>query len=126
VADITGPISTLPGAAHAIPDRAACDRHPDRLAVARIQGETDSFGSELIDACEECRDELRKHREADRIGFCEWCARHATDLRETRDHEEGACGRVYRVCGYCIRRANEEAAEELERYERERGDWGDD
>lgn len=58
--DVTGPVSTLPGAGHALPAGTMCDDHPDRPAVARIQGETDSFGSELWDLCEECRDEMQK------------------------------------------------------------------
>lgn len=41
--DVTGPISTLPGHRHKLPSGATCDDHPDRPAVARIQGETDSF-----------------------------------------------------------------------------------
>jgi hypothetical protein len=46
--EVTGPISTLPGHSHQVPDGTVCDDHPDRPAVARIQGETDSFGAELM------------------------------------------------------------------------------
>jgi hypothetical protein len=53
MADVTGPISTLPGAVHRVPEGATCDEHPDRPAVLRVQGETDSFGSETIDYCQE-------------------------------------------------------------------------
>ena len=49
MAEVTGPISTLPGARHALPAGTMCDEHPDRPAVARVQGETDSFGCELND-----------------------------------------------------------------------------
>ena len=59
--DVTGPISTLPGSRHDFPDGTMCDDHPDRKAVARVQGETDSFGSELIDMCQECLDEHRAY-----------------------------------------------------------------
>jgi hypothetical protein len=58
-------------------------------------------------------------------GECEWCRKHATDLRNTRDYEEGSYGRIYRVCGACRQRVNDEAQEELERsgyYD----DYGDD
>ena len=48
MADVTGPISSLPGSGHSVPDGAMCDEHPDRPAVARVQGETDSFGCEMI------------------------------------------------------------------------------
>jgi len=38
MADVTGPISTLSGSLHALPDGQTCDQHPDRTAVARVQG----------------------------------------------------------------------------------------
>jgi hypothetical protein len=44
MSDVTGPISSLPGSTHAAPTAGMCDDHPDRPAVARVQGETDSFG----------------------------------------------------------------------------------
>lgn len=130
MAEVTGPISTLPGASRDVPDRTMCDDHPDRPAVARIQGETDSFGSELHDMCAEC---LERHRawkrspeaaEA-RKGQCEWCKSEAADLRDARDYEEGMSGRVYRVCGACIRRQSEEASAELDDYEDLGGDFDD-
>lgn len=98
-----------------------CDDHPDRKAVARIQGETDSFGCEYSDVCEECLREIREYAASPeaRTGQCEWCKREATDLRSARDYEEGMAGPVYRVCGACIRSRNEEARAELE----ERGDF---
>lgn len=91
-----------------------CDTHPDRPAVARIQGETDSFGSEMIDACQECVAEIREARDAERTGCCDWCESAATDLRPRRDYEEGMCGRVYDVCGACVRKEYERACEEME------------
>jgi len=36
------------------------------------------------------------------------------DLRDARDYEEGMCGRLYRVCGACIKRVNDEARRDLE------------
>lgn len=114
--EVTGPIRTLPGAAHDLPDGSMCDQHPDRPAVVRLQGETDSFGSELWDMCRECLDEHRKAM-ADpdaRTGTCGWCKGHATDLRPARDYDEGSYGRVYDVCGACIKRVNDEAECELE------------
>ncbi len=41
MAEVTGPISSLPGAYHSLPKGTMCDEHPDRPAVARVQGETD-------------------------------------------------------------------------------------
>ena len=52
MADVTGRISTLPGSGHKVPDGTMCDNHPDRLATHRVQGETDSFGSEMNDMCD--------------------------------------------------------------------------
>lgn len=112
--DVTGPISTLPGSIHACPADAMCDDHPDRPAVTRIQGETDSFGSEMFDACQECADEHRKHKDDERNGTCDWCKSEATDLRPKRDYDEGMAGRVYNVCGACVRKESERASQELE------------
>lgn len=119
MADATGPISTLAGTAHDVPAGMMCDDHPDRPAVARIQGETDSFGCEMVDVCQDCLEGLRAWRNSDearemRIGTCEWCKGQADDLRDARDYEEGMCGRVYRVCGACIKRVNDEAEAELD------------
>lgn len=120
MSDVTGPISSLPGSMHALPKDAVCDEHPGRLAVARVQGETDSFGCEMHDMCQECLDQYRADlREADTSGCCDWCGSHAPKLRPRRDYDEGYCGRVYDVCDDCIRHQNEEAARELD-------EWGDD
>ena len=121
MADVTGPISTLPGTVHHLPEGTMCDQHPDRPAVARIQGETDSFGAEMNDLCQECIDadrEWAKSEEAAdwRKGQCEWCKSDATDLRDARDYEEGMCGRIYRVCGACQKKQNDDARAEQDSY----------
>lgn len=126
MADVTGPISTLSGALHELPDGQMCDQHPDRKAVVRIQGETDSFGCEMNDMCEECaegyRSYLRSPEAAEhRKGTCEWCKHPADDLRDRCDFEEGMTGRVYRVCGACVKAENDRLAEEAEEYERQHG-----
>ncbi|WP_024516969.1 hypothetical protein [Bradyrhizobium sp. Tv2a-2] len=119
MADVTGPISTLAGAMHGVPDGQMCDRHPDRPAIARVQGETDSFGCEMHDMCKECLDDHRAYKNSPeaaerRKGKCEWCKNDATDLRDARDFEEGLSGRVYRVCGACINRQQDELRAELD------------
>ena len=123
MADVTGPISTLPGAVATAPTNQMCDTHPDRPAYRRVQGETDSFGSEMHDMCLVCYEDHRKHVEAHQAeaatGTCDWCKSHATDLRNRRDHEEGMSGPVYRVCGACVRSYNEAVLEELDDYD----DW---
>lgn len=122
MADVTGPISTLSGATHDVPDGMKCDEHPDRDAVVRIQGETDSFGCEMHDLCQECADADRAWRKSPeaaeaRKGMCDWCKGEATDLRDRRDYEEGMCGRVYQVCGACVKRENDELKAESDYYD---------
>ena len=109
-----GPVSTMPGASLNLPVEATCDHHPDRPAVKRIQGETDSFGCEAVDMCQECYDTfINRDRTEERTGRCDWCGQHATDLAKRRDYDEGMAGRLYDVCGPCRRKANEEASREL-------------
>lgn len=126
MAEVIGPTSKLPGAAWDFPDGTACDYHPDRPAVARIQGETDSFGAELNDMCQECLDAYRKEMaEADHSGTCDWCKQHKPHLRPRRDYEEGMAGRVYDVCDDCIKRENDELEQEDDSYWDDYDDWGD-
>ena len=57
MADISSSrVSTRSGSHHKVPEGATCDDHPDRPATHRVQGETDSFGCEYIDWCQECHD----------------------------------------------------------------------
>lgn len=126
MADVTGPISSLPGSGHDCPDGMMCDDHPDRPAVVRLQGETDSFGSEMHDLCQECLDAYREEmKNADHSGTCEWCKQHKPHLRPQRDYEEGMAGRVYEVCDDCIKRVNDEARAELDAYYDSVDDYGD-
>lgn len=116
MADVTGPISTLPGHVHSRPPGAKCDDHPERDAVRRVQGETDSMGSEMLDVCQECFDKIQAYEASPEActGTCDYCREQATDLRVTRDYEEGMCGPVYNVCGACRKRVKERAATEYE------------
>jgi len=119
MADVTGPISTLPGSGHSVPEGQTCDFHPDRPAVARIQGETDSMGSEMNDCCQECSDTIKAHAKEARTGVCDWCKLQVSDLRPARDYDEGMSGRVYDVCGRCVRKQTEEATQWLREYDDE-------
>ena len=126
MADISkGPVATLRGAHAALPEGAMCDIHPSRKAVARVQGETDSFGCEYEDVCAQCLKEFRAYLNSAeaQTGTCEWCKREATDLRDARDYDEGLAGRVYRVCGGCRQRQRERLEEESRDYEYDGGDW---
>lgn len=116
MSDVTGPISSLPGTRYAAPTGAMCDDHPDRPAAGRMQGETDSFGSEMHDLCQECLDESAAHAKEARSGRCDWCKSAATELLARRDWEEGSCGPVYQVCGACVQRENDRLNEEAEHY----------
>ena len=129
MAEVIGPTSTMPGSSHDLPSGTSCDEHPERPAVARIQGETDSMGAELFDLCEEC---LKEHREAirnaDTSSLCDWCGTEVDARRETRDYDEGMSGPVYMVCAPCRRRASDRAAEEIADHDNRYGDheWWDE
>lgn len=118
MANVTGPTSTMPNSGHGIPDGQVCDEHADRLAVARIQGETDSFGAEYHDLCQECIDKLRADQKAayERESKCDWCKQMKSRCIEQRDYDEGRCGPVYNVCPECrksYRQEQERLAEEM-------------
>ncbi len=108
-----GPVSTLPGSIRAVPVGTECDEHPGVLAVKRVQGETDSFGCEYLDMCQECYDKYKEEmRNVDNSGTCDWCKKSADQVFNHRDIEEGSCGRVYQVCQACIDAEKKEWAEE--------------
>lgn len=114
MSDVTGPISTLPGARHDVPDGMMCDEHPDRPAVVRIQGETDSMGCEMFDMCKEC---LAAYRDEEPpTGRCDWCREEAV-LTTTRDYEEGLCGPVYHVCKPCKKRQQDRLNAEMDQWD---------
>ncbi len=112
-----GRVSTLPGSRAALPQGAMCDSHPEVQAVARMQGETDSFGCEYADLCAECLAEWKAHEVAARVGVCDWCNRAVDSLRPRRDFEEGMAGPVYQVCRECVQKENEYLAAELDDYD---------
>lgn len=105
---VTGPISSLPGAGHPLPEGGTtCDSHPERPATHRVQGETDSFGSEMIDMCDECWAAYKEEAKKPNIGQCDWCKSREVALRPSRDYEEGMSGPVYYVCSPCITKRDE-------------------
>ena len=93
-----GPVYTLPGHTTTVLEGKVCDTHPDRPAVKRIQGETDSYGCEYIFMCQECLDEYRSSEPE--AGMCDWCHKDAI-LSPMRDFDEGSFGPVYQVCREC-------------------------
>jgi hypothetical protein len=115
---VSGPCTTLPGSLHRVPVGTRCDDHPDRIAVKRTQGETDSFGAEYHDLCQECFDKLsREIAEYDKQPkTCDWCGQTKTDCRSHRDMDEGQAGPVYDVCQACRDKESVRLQEELNEY----------
>ena len=109
-----GPVLTKPGDHLPVPNGTMCDEHPTRPAVARVQGETDRFGCEAADMCQECLDEHNEEKASTpNSGVCDWCKNYARDLTSFRDFDEGKSGPVYQVCEACRIDAGRRAAEDL-------------
>ena len=108
MAHVGGPISSLPGTLLRLPFNQMCDEHEDRLAIVRVQAETDSFGYEAIDMCQECYSAFKAFQSSPENylneSTCEICNSSNIRVTPTRDPEEGLCGRVYDACDGC--RAN--------------------
>lgn len=104
MADVIGPNRYLPGQSLAVPEGMECDEHSGILATHRIVGETDSFGSELIDMCDQCFNEYKAEvLSPDYINntTCDICKSSGIRTTPTRDPEEGLCGPVYVACDGC-------------------------
>lgn len=102
MASVIGPNSYLPGKLLNPKPNTPCDEHTDRPSVKTVVGETDSFGSELIDMCQECFDRYQKECEeiAQSPKNCDWCK--TLDVcQPMRDIDEGSSGPVYYVCKGC-------------------------
>ena len=107
-----GPRVSLPGSLHKVPLGGTCSVHTDIAAVIRVQGETDSLGTEYRDLCHSCyagfkltATGLPPEPEA-----CEWCLAFVTNLQSTRDYDEGNSGPIYRVCKECRHKQAQETA----------------
>lgn len=111
MADVTGPISTLPGARHE--PHGMCDNCSDKPATVRVQGETDSFGCEMHDFCDECAKADRVEAQQPNVGKCDWCDSQQVELRPKRDYEEGMSGPVYYVCEPCRKRYDKRVDDEM-------------
>jgi len=106
MAGAIGPSSNLPGSVIAVPAGMMCDNHEGRPATRRVVGETDSFGSEVEDLCDECyadRQQWRKDHSED-LGECEHCGAEKKHVKPARDPAEGSCGPVYMLCPECAKR----------------------
>lgn len=116
MANVTGPTSKLPGDLCRLPAGTMCDEHPDVLAVVRMTGECDSWGSEEIDLCQACVDHDKEMEEAEKLipKHCEWCKTESLTVRPTRDWEEGTSGPVYDLCSPCRQKNLQRAHDEMD------------
>lgn len=104
---VIGPSRNLPGSI-INPVHSHCEEHPDRPAVKSIVGETDSFGSETLEVCQECLDNYHKTRaeklanpDPENFYDCEGCGVRDKTVKPCRDPEEGMAGPVYYWCAEC-------------------------
>ncbi len=112
-----GPVSSLPGHIKSAPLNAKCDEHPERDSFRRVQGETDSFGCEYLDMCQECYTAyIEEAKSADYSGRCDWCKKDTDHLYPHRDIEEGSSSRVYEVCRPCINKERQSWQDEDDYY----------
>lgn len=120
-----GPVSSLPGRTFAPDAGMTCDTegHEDLPAVKRVQGETDSFGCEYIDMCQECYDKHLAYVPEDQT--CDRCHTFG-QCSPRRDPDEGMSGPVYYLCQACRRRDAQRDQEEYESYESAFVDYIDD
>lgn len=118
MADVTGPVSTLPGSSRALREGAQCDDCGKKPATHRVQGETDSFGAEWADLCDDCYVVERERRRKDCAGECDWCGKHSESRIWTRDYDEGTHGPTYRVCKSCYDKQQKALEAELHYYYR--------
>ena len=109
MAGVTGPLRSLPGALFRPPEGMVCDLHGHVPAVVRVQGETDSFGSEMLDMCNYCYAQFNIGESQDVVGRCDLCHEHDRTLKHHRDPEQSATGPVYRACQDCIAKAQLQA-----------------
>lgn len=114
MADVIGPSSYLPGRVLKAAPGAVCDEHEDRPSAGRVVGETDSFGSEIIDCCQECLDAhvAAQNQPNFNAGICDLCRQEVDERRPTRDPEESMCGPVYYACQACRRKLHTPSEEE--------------
>ena len=78
-----------------------CLNHPDVLAVVRICTESDSFGSEYENYCQECMDQPMPEDEEVEEECCPECGLMNGPIYPYRDPDEGSHGRVYYQCKVC-------------------------
>ena len=103
-----------------------CYTHHDVDATHRICSESDSFGSEYVNLCEQCWDAHLAHKEKVKSDESLWetckCGNREPRMISYRDYEEGMHGSVYEHCSKCHAKMNARIAEE-EAYYDDDDDW---
>ncbi|MFH1631873.1 MAG: hypothetical protein ABIA47_02515 [bacterium] len=121
MADVSdGPVTTLPGSSAPLPVSQMCDGYNcrcDKPATRRIQGETDSFGAEFMDLCDDCYRKYRADTPWYHDATCDWCKSEHQSIVPTRDIDEGSHGPVYYVCSKCKAKQDAAIERELEQYD---------
>ena len=115
MADVTGPVRSMPGSRHVCPENSTCD-DCGAPATVRMQGETDSFGSEMADLCQACYDKIQESCVdlENTPSYCEWCHTVAEGCKPFRDADEGSTGPIYTVCKTCRAADSEKWAAEAD------------
>lgn len=105
----------LPGNIYSGTKGSFCETHEDRPSYKKLQGETDSFGAEYSEMCEECFAVYEKSLEVKvaKEEPCDWCKVVTNTIEPTRDYSEGSNGPVYYVCQACRIKQDNEARDEL-------------
>lgn len=119
-------MASLPGQFVSVQDDewgTKCYTHPERDATHRICTESDSFGSEYHNMCDECHEDYKKakaEREADPEQWetCK-CGNREPRLISYRDMDEGMHGPVYEHCSVCHEKWNKRIAEEEAFYDQD-------
>lgn len=106
---ISGPTKFLPGTRHETEEGAICD-DCGAPATITIQGDTDSFGAEYMEFCEDCHErwEEESKEKTDTSGHCEWCDQMSNSRTLARDPTEGEYGPLYYICIGCLASAKED------------------
>lgn len=108
-----------------------CYVHHDRPATKRICTESDSFGSEYHNMCDECNEEHIADKAAidadpERWETCK-CGNREPRMIQYRDMDEGMHGPVYEHCSVCHEKWNQRIAEEEAFFDQDDDDdWYDD
>lgn len=110
-----------------------CYTHPERDATHRLCTESDSFGSEYENMCDECHEDYKKAKAAREEDPEQWetckCGNREPHLIHYRDMDEGMHGPVYEHCSVCHEKWNQRIADEYAFYDRDDDyddDYGDD